>query len=301
MNFHTYTVIIAAYNAEEYLERAISSALNLNPIPDEIIIVDDASTDSTSRVIEKFVSANQTVKFLKHKMNLGPSAARNSGIAMAKNEICLIMDSDDESIPERASEHLSMHNNGADLTYVSSRKRYATGHGFTAQNDETFCKRIEPKSLLARLLGLSKHVDSHRYFVPSCTMSIKKSLFTKMGGFDADLRRNEDADLAIRAAFANALFSFSSKEYVLRHDSVSELKGGYIDVTNERALLLKYRMHLTDHELNLLELKSDFRELYFRPSLKALIRVLKFRAVIFLLQNLPTLVRRLLHDLKKGS
>ena len=301
MTYDCYSVIIAVHNAEGFIGRAIHSAQNLQPAPDEIIIVDDGSTDETVNMIEKFVKNSSDLTLLRHAVNLGPSAARNKGIAAARNEICVIMDSDDESSVSRASEHLRMHNDGADITFVSSRKLYKSEYVFFAHNDEISCEKFPLKILLGRLLGFPTP-DEHRIFlVPSCTMSIKKSLFGTIGGFDVNLKRNEDADLAIRASLSDANFSFSVKECVIRHDSNSPLKGGYIDVINERALLSKYSHFLLEKDLKLVEIKLNFRELYIAPNFRTLAKVSNVSALFFLARNIPTLLQRVFHDLTKGN
>jgi glycosyltransferase involved in cell wall biosynthesis len=300
MIYAAYSVIIAVHNAEGFIARAIFAAQNLKPAPNEIILVDDGSTDETVQIIEGFLNDYSNLLLLRHAVNLGPSAARNTGIGVAQNEICIIMDSDDESSIDRASEHLRMHNLGADISFVSSRKMYRSGHSFSAQNHDISCEKFPMKTLLGSLLGFPVLYEQRVFLVPSCTMSIKKSLFDAIGGFDVNLKRNEDADLALRAAMSDAVFSFSSKDCVLRHDSISPLKGGYIDIINERALLVKYRHLLGKNDLQSIEIKLDFRELYFKPSFKTMRRIFHRSALWFLVRNLPILFRRVIHDSKKG-
>lgn len=88
------TVIIAAYNAESTIKRAIESALN-QTIEPEVIIVNDGSTDSTVAVALETIGANPRAKILVQKSNLGPSAARNRALDTATGNWITILDADD--------------------------------------------------------------------------------------------------------------------------------------------------------------------------------------------------------------
>lgn len=93
------SVIIAAYNTEAYIAQAIESVLaqSLNNI--EVIVVDDASTDSTAEVARSFT--DKRLKVLVNKRNLGVSGARNHAFREAQGKWVAVLDSDDWYAPER--------------------------------------------------------------------------------------------------------------------------------------------------------------------------------------------------------
>jgi glycosyltransferase involved in cell wall biosynthesis len=299
MTQQDYAVILTAYNSEEVIATAINSALNLSPAPKQIVIVDDGSSDKTVSIIDELAKQNEKIHFYRHNQNLGPSAARNYAISRSKYEVCLIMDSDDVSAPFRGIEHLRMHNDGSDVTFVSSQKKYKSGYIFEAQNQSITNVKLESRKMMEALLGLRSLQIEEVVFIPACTMSIKKSFFLSLNGFDENLRRNEDADLVIRAARQGAAFSFSNQICVSRFDSSSSMKGGIIDVENERSLMLKYARDLSVEDRDFLEIKLNFRELYFHPTFFSALRVLNYPSFKFLIFNLPILFRRTFHDLKK--
>lgn len=82
------SVIIAVYNQEELIKRAIESI----PEDCEIIIIDDCSTDNTVKVVE---TNYPEVILIKNKKNLGAGLTRNKGIDVAKGEYVVFLDSDD--------------------------------------------------------------------------------------------------------------------------------------------------------------------------------------------------------------
>lgn len=91
--------IIAAYNAEETLERAIDSALGQGGVSMEVIVVDDCSTDATRSIAERH--GDQRVCVVALPRNCGPSAARNAGLDVATGRWVAVLDSDDAVRPDR--------------------------------------------------------------------------------------------------------------------------------------------------------------------------------------------------------
>ena len=89
------SVIIPAYNSQSTIAQCLSSLLAQAKPPDEIIVIDDSSTDNTARQVKKF---NQ-VKLLEQS-HQGPAAARNLGASQAKGDILVFVDSDMEFDPD---------------------------------------------------------------------------------------------------------------------------------------------------------------------------------------------------------
>lgn len=93
------TVIMAAYNTEEYIEEAIDSILQQSYKNFELLIVEDASTDGTLDVIKKYTDSR--IRLIKNAENLGQTKCLNIGIREASGKYILIMDSDDIALPDR--------------------------------------------------------------------------------------------------------------------------------------------------------------------------------------------------------
>lgn len=98
------SVIIPAHNAEAYLADAIKSVLAQTTPPNEIIVVDDGSTDRTSDVARSF---GRQVCYL-HQSNAGPAAARNRGVAEARSGWVAFLDADDVWFPTKLEVQLNM-------------------------------------------------------------------------------------------------------------------------------------------------------------------------------------------------
>ena len=93
------SVIVPVYNVEDYLEQCLNSicAQTLSRI--EIIVIDDGSIDNSGQICDVFAMKDPRIKVI-HKKNEGLSAARNDGIALARAEYIMFVDSDDWVEPE---------------------------------------------------------------------------------------------------------------------------------------------------------------------------------------------------------
>jgi glycosyltransferase involved in cell wall biosynthesis len=87
----TISVLIAAYNAEETIAETLASILNQTLLPDEIIVVDDGSTDHTAKVA---ATASNAIRVIR-QTNRGPAAALNMGLKLATGDLLSFIDADD--------------------------------------------------------------------------------------------------------------------------------------------------------------------------------------------------------------
>lgn len=95
------SVIIATRNDCSRIGLAISSILQQTFQDFEIIVVNDASTDDTERVLKKYSEFDSRIKVLNETINLGRARARNAAIQIATGEFIAILDSDDLMLPKR--------------------------------------------------------------------------------------------------------------------------------------------------------------------------------------------------------
>jgi len=91
------SVVIPCYNSQNTIEKSINSVLNQTLTVNEIIVVDDGSSDNSIEIIKKIIDANKTNTsiILYSQKNAGPSVARNKGIELAKSKWIAFLDSDD--------------------------------------------------------------------------------------------------------------------------------------------------------------------------------------------------------------
>lgn len=104
-----FSIIVPVYNAEKYLQECVQSVLNQTNQEFELILVDDGSTDSSTKICDNFQEKYPTNIKVIHKKNQGPLAARIEGISKANGEFVIFMDADDfieESALEIINEYL---------------------------------------------------------------------------------------------------------------------------------------------------------------------------------------------------
>ncbi len=219
------SVIIPTYNRKETLLRALRSVLHQTRPPEEIIVVDDGSTDGTGAVVQQEFPS---VRYLRQE-NRGISAARNRGIREASGEWVAFLDSDDEWLPRklerqlealehtlileteltrpnflhgsRITHHVASDNLPAELTPpISTSPSHFSKYSLCHTNEIWIRRgrRVNPKK---------KHAKSGGYIyqkcLPLCVISpssviIHRSVFEEVGLFDESLPVCEDYDLWLR-------------------------------------------------------------------------------------------------------
>ena len=89
------SIVMTAYNMEQYIEQAMMSCLNQTYKDIELIVVEDCSTDKTLEIIEKIAAADNRVVIVRHDENKGAGWGRHNGINAATGEYFITIDADD--------------------------------------------------------------------------------------------------------------------------------------------------------------------------------------------------------------
>jgi glycosyltransferase involved in cell wall biosynthesis len=87
------SIIVPIYNAEKYLNDCLESIYNQSVLPDQVILVDDGSTDSSHNLVDSYNDRPNTI--VVHTENSGPGPARNIGLELATSDYVYFFDSDD--------------------------------------------------------------------------------------------------------------------------------------------------------------------------------------------------------------
>lgn len=204
-----YSIIIPAYNIEAHLEKALGSAYSQTLEPDEIIIVDDGSTDNTSKIAKQF-----PVKYVYQK-NAGAAVARNRAVQEASGEWIIFLDGDDELLPDRIQRLEEL------LLTQDPKVVMVAGDEFEGNNDTGW----ELKELHT-YFDASKPLFPQLFkncFLSTSSMAVKREAFLAVGGMDPALRSAQDYDLWLRLAELGDL-SFINKpisKYTLRPNTIS--------------------------------------------------------------------------------
>ncbi len=164
--------VIPAYNSAEYLHPAIDSCLAQSYRDIEVVVVDDASTDSTQDYVAwaKKQEWADKVKFIRNVNNMGRSASRNIGNAAATGDILAVLDADDLSTPRRAELTVAKFKAGSVFVHGGAHKMDPVGRDLGMVESDVFNrdKAIERLSagIVHSTVAYSKDIAT-RYPYPS--------------------------------------------------------------------------------------------------------------------------------------
>jgi glycosyltransferase involved in cell wall biosynthesis len=224
-----FSVIILTYNRPGFLQECIKSALKQDyHEPFEILVVDDGSTDSTGELVRALAGIHRNIVYIRHEMNLGVGAARNTGIRYARGEYMAFI-ADDYVLPAdyllRADVFFTA---CADAEIMSCRLQ---------QLDEQYWELVQYyvyDTIYTRLMVLSPitcsrtsryvfirlpeldTVRSSMYLPPRPAAVFRRSVLERFQ-FAGAMRSNEDADLSIRLREAGIPVYLNSEIRIRAH------------------------------------------------------------------------------------
>ncbi len=182
------SIIIPAYNAAGWVNRAIDSALAQTYAEREILVVNDGSTDTTADVLAGYGGAIRVLT----QPNGGLSSARNLGIKEARGEFLAFLDADDYWLPQKLTRQVGCLKRDPGLGFCSTRTK------LVSPEDEPLGTWDCPKMdvTLLRTLFL-RHAS-----IPGSGSGVmaRSHLFKRAGPFDTQLRSLEDIDMWMRLA-----------------------------------------------------------------------------------------------------
>lgn len=112
---------MTAFNAEKYIADSIKSMLRQTYRNFDFLICDDASTDNTLAIIEKFAEKDSRIKVIKNRKNLNIGASATKLLKMVNTDLVARMDADDISFPERLEKQVDFLLNNPDVVMVGGQ------------------------------------------------------------------------------------------------------------------------------------------------------------------------------------
>jgi glycosyltransferase involved in cell wall biosynthesis len=223
------SVIIPNYNYGRFLDRAVDSVLNQSIKPDEIIVVDDGSTDDSLEVLRSFGDAVTIVE----QSNAGVATARNKGAEIAAGELLAFLDADDYWYTEKLEKQLERFSD-PDIGFV---------HCGVTNVDESGNKIDDYLAGREGWVG-----DALLKFQPAVlanTLIVRRAEFEKIDGFDTtpELHPSEDWDLCYRLSRVCKLGFVREPLLYYRHHG----RGGHTNIARmERAMLIAFEKAFGD-------------------------------------------------------
>ena len=189
------TVLMSVCNGERYLREAIDSVLGQTLGAFEFLIIDDASTDASSKIIKQYADKDSRIRVITNESNLGLTASLNKGIAQTSTPYIARMDADDISLPERLEKQLA---------YMRAHPEVAAlGCSiFDIDAEAKQMERIDPPSEHEQIYALSCSFGGG---ILHPTAFMRRAALVEIGGYRANLITAQDLDLWLRLGARHAL------------------------------------------------------------------------------------------------
>ena len=210
------SVIIPAYRAADYIDRAVQSVFRQTVYPKELIIADDGSDDETSEILETYSETDSPIDLkMLHQSNQGAGAARNLALQSATGKYAAFLDSDDEWLPEKLARSI-FHMERDKYTLVAHNIFMVNGQ---QQKENNIAVRFQNSS------NSLFHGLYRRGFIATSTVVASLSAIHQAGGFDTSLRVGQDFDLWLKmlGSQGSQFFVFDEclAKYHVREESIT--------------------------------------------------------------------------------
>ena len=210
----TVTVLMAVYNGQQYLRRAVDSVLAQTFTDFDFVVIDDGSTDGSAEILRAYAAADPRVRLIS-RPNRGLTPSLNEGLRAAAGRYVARMDSDDVCLPERFAAQVAFLDAHPDVTLVGTEVELIDPAGL-------------PIRTMPQLWGDHASIDrallTKGWPLVHPAVMFRRDAVMALGGYDERYRTNQDHDLFLRIA---------------EHGQLANIP----------RVLLKYRQHFTSVSL----------------------------------------------------
>lgn len=183
------SVIVPTFNRAAFIEKALVSILNQTCPSDEVLVIDDGSSDATAAIVSRIAGQSTVEVRYFYQENRGASAARNKGIAEARYDILCFLDSDDWWDIRKLE---------LQLAAMEQEPEYLVSH--TRELWHRHGKRVNQKKKHVPTQGDIFSRSLEMCVVGMSTVMARRQLFEQYGFFDESLSCCEDYDLWLRVS-----------------------------------------------------------------------------------------------------
>jgi glycosyltransferase involved in cell wall biosynthesis len=225
------TVVMAVYNAAQYLREAVVSVCAQTYRDFELIAVDDSSSDDSLAILQTF--ADPRIRIIRHQTNMGAAVSRNDALAAARGEFVAIMDADDVCAPTRLERQVAFLDANPlvglvgcgvyDNIDASGAVLYTS---YLPEDDETIQRTL---------------VERWCFLHPS--IMFRRTLYERVGGYRDVLEPAEDHDFILRILEHCQAHNLDERlvSYRMNPKGVSVLAHQYINEFGDAAMRLAQR------------------------------------------------------------
>lgn len=209
------SVIIPVFNKAEAIEHTIQSVLNQTRLPDEIVVVDDGSTDaSAERVKKSLAAAHRAIRSaLVRQKNAGVSAARNRAFEHTRSDYIALLDGDDEWSPSYLEEIEKLALRFPQAGVLSVRRAVLDAEGHLSPQAS-----VLPDDFFGTL---DRPLNAYRkgYGIFGCSsVVLRRDAWERAGGFPEGERSGEDIYLWLKLCLSETIAHSSAPLSIWRHE-----------------------------------------------------------------------------------
>lgn len=246
------SVLVAVYNAEKYLEKCLNSLLNQTLKEIEIICINDGSTDSSQKILDRYAQMDSRIKLYSQK-NGGASSARNKGLEYACGKYICMVDSDDyisEDCLEKTYELIEENSLDAGIfkliiTDGSNEKDFVNKYNHKILNGEEAC-----------ILSLNWQVHGNGLYKSSILKGIKYD--------ESNINGDE----------------LSTRKFLYSCRKVGFSQGKYFYFQNKDSVTRKFSIKRFDQLKNKIELYNFLKEINLYKNAKFILDITIFDEII---------------------
>ena len=236
-NYPTVTIAVPAHNEEKSIGKTLENILNLKyPKKPEVIVVDDRSTDGTSRIAKSY-----GVKVLRLKEHGGKAKALNTALSVARGDLFAFVDADTFVGPELLKRSVGYFNDKNVAAVIAGMKVHKPKNILQRMQQVEYVLVMLARKILTFLNAL--------YVTPGCAI-YRKDVLKKVGGFD-EKTLTEDLEIGLRLHKAGYYIGYCATTF--SETSVPKTIRGF------------FRQRIRWHR-GLLHNMSKYQELFFEHS-----------------------------------
>ena len=190
------SIVMAAYNEESNIARALDSIVSQTFSDWELIVIDDGSTDATADIVRRYAENDSRIDLYSNDINMALSASLNKGIGLARGELIARADADDVNLPERLSKQYSymQEHNEIDVLGTGAYLLDESGQKVNSFSMPLTHAELKTSPFLKTL-----------FFHPS--VMIRRRFFDKAGLYDPRYPNAEDKEIWLRGLSAGCRYA----------------------------------------------------------------------------------------------
>jgi len=192
------SIVIPTYGDNQYLKRAILSALNQSYENIEVIVVDDNGLNTIKQLenssIISELESDKRLKYVCHPQNKNGSAARNTGVKYSAGDFIALLDDDDEYYANKIEHQL-----------LDLMNHPQCGISFCCA-DRYNCDRLIGKDIVRPSTNYTYELLMHFMHIQTSSLLIRKDVWAKVNGFDETFIRHQDWEFLARVSMVTQFY-----------------------------------------------------------------------------------------------